>query len=251
MDRRIGAQLYTVRDSIQTVKDFDKSCRKIKDIGYQLIQISGTSLAAEDMKPVIDKYGLKVVVTHEDYEVFRDDPERIIAYNKTLGCDLCGIGYLPKEYRENIGSVIEEINRAAEVLQKEGLYLGYHNHAFEFSKRDGKFLMDRLIEETDPEKVKFIVDTYWLQVGGMDPEGYIRKLSERAMAVHLKDLKVKIDNHIEMAELGEGNLDWDGILRACEEAGVSWALVEQDDCQRDPFEALKISHDYLVAKGFQ
>ena len=71
------------------------------------------------------------------------------------------------------------------------------------------------------------------------------------MAVHLKDLKVKIDNHIEMAELGEGNLDWDGILRACEEAGVSWALVEQDDCQRDPFEALKISHDYLVAKGFQ
>ena len=34
MDRRIGAQLYTVRDSIQTIEDFDKSCKKIKDIGY-------------------------------------------------------------------------------------------------------------------------------------------------------------------------------------------------------------------------
>ena len=111
--------------------------------------------------------------------------------------------------------------------------------------------MDYLIEETDPEAVKLIADLYWLQYGGMDPERFIRKLGARTMAVHLKDLKVNLNNHIEMAEIGEGNLDWDGILKACDEAGVKWALVEQDECQRDPFESLKISYDYLAAKGFR
>ena len=70
------------------------------------------------------------------------------------------------------------------------------------------------------------------------------------MAVHFKDLKMKTDNKYEMAEIGEGNLDWDAIIKACEEAGTKWALVEQDVCQRDPFESLKMSYDYLITKGF-
>ncbi len=251
MDRRIGAQFYTIRESIRTIEDFDASCKKIKEIGYQIIQISGTPLAAAEMKPVVDQYGLKVAVTHQDFEVFRNEPERIAEYNRTLGCELCGIGCMPKNYRENVSAFIDGMNRAAEKLRKEGLYLGYHNHAFEFTRQDGKFMMDRLIEESDPENVKFIVDTYWLQVGGMNPAGYIRKLGPRAMAVHLKDLKVDQDNKIGMAEIGQGNLDWDEIIRACDETGVKWALVEQDICQRDPFDSLKISYDYLTAKGFQ
>lgn len=253
MDKRIGAQLYTISKSIQTIEDFDESCRKVKEMGYRIIQISGTPLAAADMKPIIDRYGLEVVVTHRDYEEFRDNPEEIIDYNKTLGCELCGIGAMPKDYRvssETVSEFIEGMNRAAAKLHSEGLYLGYHNHAFEFARQDGRFIMDRLIEETNPENTKFIVDTYWLQVGGMNPESYIRKLGDRAMAVHFKDLKMKTDNKYEMAEIGEGNLDWDAIIKACEEAGTKWALVEQDVCQRDPFESLKMSYDYLITKGF-
>lgn len=44
MDKRIGAQYYTIRDHIQTIEDFDESCRKVKEIGYQIVQISGTPL---------------------------------------------------------------------------------------------------------------------------------------------------------------------------------------------------------------
>ena len=31
------------------------------------------------------------------------------------------------------------------------------------------------------------------------------------------------------------------IDRACREAGVKWAIVEEDTCYRDPFESLEIS----------
>ena len=51
------------------------------------------------------------------------------------------------------------------------------------------------------------------------------------------------------AEVGEGNLNWPAILDACKEAGTEWYIVEQDTCQRDPFESLGISLRNLKEMG--
>ena len=67
--------------------------------------------------------------------------------------------------------------------------------------------------------------------------------------VFFKDLKIA-DNQPHFAEIGQGNLEWDEIISACEEAGVEYALVEQDSCDGDPFDSLKISYDFLKEKGF-
>ena len=253
MDRRIGAQYYTLREHIKTIEDFEETCKKVKEIGYKIVQISGTPLGAKEMKAVLDTYDLKVVVTHRNFKDFVENPEEIISYNKTLGCELCGVGSMPGEYRgskEGIDKFIKEANEAAKKLKEAGLYFGYHNHAFEFAKFDGKMVMECLIEETDAEVVKFIVDTYWLQVGGVNPAKYIKRIGERAMAVHFKDLIGTTDNKQAMAEVGQGNLNWDEIIAACEEAGTKWALVEQDICQRDPFECMTMSYKFLKTKGF-
>lgn len=67
--------------------------------------------------------------------------------------------------------------------------------------------------------------------------------------VHLKDMVIadngKHDGVQMIAEVGEGNLSWPAILQACQEAQVEWYAVEQDVCQRDPFESLKISYNNL------
>ncbi|MBR4058992.1 MAG: sugar phosphate isomerase/epimerase [Lachnospiraceae bacterium] len=253
MDRQIGAQLFTVREFTKTIGDFEETCRKIKEIGYKVVQISGTPLKAEEMKAVLDKYNLKVVTTHRSFDDFLNNLDEVMEYNKILGCELCGVGSMPGKYRdsfEGVSQFIEEMNEIAAKLKKECLYFGYHNHAFEFVKLNGKFIMDRLIEESDPDAVKFIVDTYWLQFGGLNPAKFIKKLGERAMVIHFKDLKINLGSVVEMAEVGEGNLDWDAIIAACDEAGAKWALVEQDICQRDSFESMKISYEYLRTKGF-
>ncbi|MBP5661670.1 MAG: sugar phosphate isomerase/epimerase [Clostridia bacterium] len=253
MDRRIGAQYYTLRDYLKTIEDFDESCKKVKEIGYQIIQISGTPLPARDMKEVIDKYGLEVVTTHREFDDFANNLDFVIEYNKTLGSKLCGLGGMPKAARadkESMEQFIQQVNRATEEIKKEGLFFGYHNHAFEFAKHDGKTMMEHIIEETDPENFKFIVDTYWVQVGGKNPAEFIRKLGPRAMAVHFKDMKATIQNASAMAEIGYGNFDWDNIISACDEAGTKWAIVEQDFCDGDPFDCLKTSYEFLKTKGF-
>lgn len=253
MDRRIGAQYYTLREYAGTIEDFEETCRKVSEIGYKLVQISGTPLGAAEMKEVLDRYGLEVVTTHRSFDDFQKNLDEIMDYNRTLGCELCGVGSMPgwaRESAENLSRFIREANDMAARLRKEGLYFGYHNHALEFARIDGRLIMDRLIEETDPDAFRFIVDTYWLQVGGMNPVSFIRNLGDRAMAIHFKDLKANADNSTEMAEIGEGNLNWDEIIKACDEAGARWALVEQDVCRRDPFESMKMSYDYLAGKGF-
>ncbi len=256
MDKRIGAQYFTIRDYIQTIDEFDKSCKKIYDIGYRIIQISGTPLPAKEMREVCDKYGLSVVTTHRNFCDFEKNLDEIIDYNKTLGCSLCGIGMMPVEYFEDnkgVSDFIEKASKVAEELKKSDLYFGYHNHAFEFAKFDGVRIFDRLVNETDPNCFKFILDTYWLQVGGVSPQEYIRKLKDRAFAVHFKDSAIDLKNWTvpKIAEIGRGNLDWDEIIKACQEANVKWALVEQDICDENPFDSMKVSYDYLCGKGFE
>jgi len=60
-----------------------------------------------------------------------------------------------------------------------------------------------------------------------------------------------IDNEPRFCEIGEGNLDWPSILQACEETGVRWYSIEQDQETpgRNIFESIKVSFDNLKAMG--
>lgn len=235
----------------------DAACKRIAEIGYKTVQISGTPLEAKVMKPILDNYGLKVVTTHKGYDDFKDNLEGVIEYNRILGSDFCGLGAAwdsVMKSEDDFKEFVELINKVCYTLKKENMYFGYHNHSKEFVKLGGKTFWERFVEETDPETCNFIVDTYWVQVGGKNPADEIRKLGKRAMAVHFKDFSVNIDDWKIpcMCEVGNGNLDWDGIIKACDEAGTRWALVEQDSnwITGNSFESLEQSYNFLKTKGF-
>ncbi|MBQ7986316.1 MAG: sugar phosphate isomerase/epimerase [Clostridia bacterium] len=257
MDKRIGAQLFTLRNHIKTIEDFDTTCKRVSEMGYKTVQISGTPLGAKEMREVLDKYGLICLTTHRNAEDFINKIDEVIEYNKTLGCDLCGMGIMPIEAAKDkaeLDKFIADMNKVCEKLKEAGMYFGYHNHGFEFVKLDGKTIYDYLIDETDPEVFNFIVDTYWVQYGGLNPAKLIEKLGKRAMAIHFKDFGVEIGERTVpcIKEVGQGNLCWDSIIEACEKAGSRFALVEQDSNWQDddPFLSMKMSYDFLCEKGF-
>lgn len=248
MDKRIGAQLYTLRDFIQTKEDFDKSMERIKNIGYKAVQISAIGpIPAEDIKEICDKHGLVITCTHRGFDEYVNDLDGIIKFHKTLDCKIAGLGAMPGQYRDKIPEFVELMNDVTQKLAAQGISFAYHNHHFEFEKMtDGKFIMDYML---DNGKFDFILDVYWLSFAGINPPDYIRKVGKRAIVVHFKDLAI-LDNEVVMAEVGQGNLDWDSIIKASEEVGSLWAQVEQDVCRRDPFESMEISYNYLIKKGF-
>jgi sugar phosphate isomerase/epimerase len=157
---------------------------------------------------------------------------------------------MPAAYRNREGyyQFAREASQVARPFVEAGLTFGYHNHSFELEKFDGRTGLAILYEESDPDVVTSEIDTYWLQHGGADPAQWIRRLMGRAPLVHLKDMAVQANTPI-MAEVGEGNMNWEAILDACRDAGVAWYIVEQDICQRDPFESLGISLSNLRGMG--
>ena len=255
MDKRIGAQLYSVRDLTQTPEDFDRLCSELKNIGYKTVQVSGTPLDAKVMREILDKYGLKAVVTHKGFDDFKNDIDSVIEYNKTLGVNICGIGMMPHEYLESIDKVNEFIavaNKACEALEREGLVFAYHNHHFEFIKVGGELVFDKLVNETNPDVFKFIVDVYWCQYAGVNPIDIINRLKDRAIVLHFKDYSISYPEfQIKMADVGYGNINWDAIIDSAEKAGSKWAMVERDDAPDfGSVEAMKRSYDFLTTKGF-
>ena len=87
MDKRIGAQLYTLRDYCKTAEDLDATFAKLQKIGYQIVQVSAVGpIPAEIIKETADKYGLKIVCTHKNLEDYTNHQEQLIADHHAMNC---------------------------------------------------------------------------------------------------------------------------------------------------------------------
>ncbi len=252
---RIAAQMYTVREFTKTLEGIYESLKKIKQAGYDAVQTSGLGpIDDHELKAMTDELGLTICATHVGYDDLKDRLDAVIAQHKLWNCKYVGLGAMPFKYKdsaEGFKTFAREASQIAKALNESGLKFIYHNHSFEFVRFDGVCGMDILLNECAPE-VGFEIDTYWVQHGGADPIQWIRKVKGRMDVVHFKDMVVeKADIWVAqaMAEVGEGNLNWQGIIEACKETGVKWAAVEQDVCKRDPFESLAMSRQYLKKMG--
>ena len=256
----LAAQLYTVRDFTKTRADFAESMRKISEIGYRLVQVSSIGAIDDaDIKRICDDNGLTICNTHVAMDELQNDIEGVIAQHELWDCRHVAIGGMPPEFRDSedgFRTFAAIANGIGERLADAGLTFSYHNHSFEFIKYGGRSGLDILFDETDPRYVQAELDTYWIQHGGADPVVWIDRMAGRMPVIHLKDMVMLPDENSPrpqqtMAEVGEGNMNFPGILEACQRAGVAFYAVEQDICQRDPFESLAISYRNLRALGLE
>lgn len=264
MIKNLGVQLYSIRDYIKTAEDIRLSFKKLKDIGYSEVQTAGSGeISYEEMAEIAKECGIKVQGTHYKYSTMLEDLEKTVREHKALGTNLCGVGggmrYMGTT-REGVESYIKQVNKLADRLYEHGLKFTYHNHHREFNRLDGEdiSIMDMLVEGLNPEKTSFVLDTFWVATAGGDVCQWIEKLKGRIDIIHLKDRGFTTVDYgapdergrliqLDYKEIGKGNLNWDGIMKACEKAGVKYYCVEHDDyfIDNDPFKSLKVSADFL------
>ena len=261
-ESKLAVQMYTVREFTQTAAGLAESLKKIRDIGYTAVQISAIGdIPDAEVKAMADDLGLTICSTHvSPLDAPWIDLDKVIKQHELWNCKHIVVAMMPERFRDgteaSFKQFAQEMSEIGEKLHKAGFTFSYHNHSFElvrFGKRTG---LDIIYDESDPQYVQAEIDTYWIQHGGGDSVEWIEKVSGRMPVVHFKDMVVRTDGKSAageqlMAEIGEGNLYWPNILDACEDAGVEWYSIEQDICQRDPFESLKISYDNLKAMGVE
>ena len=241
----IAAQLYTIRDFTQTPEDIRKSLKKIAEMGYKSVQVSGFGpIDINLLKEYLNENGLTVCATHVPFSRLINDTDKLIEEHKILDCKYIGLGAMNGEYRKDKASYdefISLIKPVAEKIKAAGLKFLYHNHRFEFQRIDGDTTgIEYLAQNIPADTMGFLVDFFWVQAGGGMPIEFIEKYADRLNVVHFKDMTV-INDAIEMAEVGRGNMDYKSIYDACMKAGIEAAAVEQDTCFTDPFECLETS----------
>jgi len=247
---QVALQLYTLRDFGKTAADLQQTAEKVRKIGYEAVQFSGSPVPHAEAKKIFADAGLFVCATHEPAMLILEKPEEVCerlhqigtkhtAYPHPAGLDLS------KE--SDVRSLAKQLDTAGAVLAKNGLVLSYHNHAHEFIRFGDSTVLDYIYQTTNPANLKAEIDTYWAQFGGGDSVALLEKYAGRIPLLHLKDYVFTPEGKPAFGEIGNGTLDWPRILAAAEKGGTEWLIVEQDTCPGDPFASIKISFDYLKA----
>ena len=250
-----GAPAY--KDGIKTM------LRRIRAIGYEGVEM-GTppGFTHCEYKSFLDEIGLAAAsATTLRYPALEGgDFSSVIEECRALDAGNVMVPNMPQIVLGNpyeLKRFISNLNRAGKALREAGIYLSYHNHAIDFSKINGKTMLDWIFEETDERYVNFEPDTHWIQAGGGHVISWLKKLRGRIYIVHFKDYGIDPysdhvfleGTHKQFKEVGEGNLNWPGIIAECTEQGVQWCSVEQDTTQRPAYEAIELSYKNLRAYG--
>ena len=258
MTSTLAVQMYTLREFTRTRAGFVDSLAKVSAIGYRAIQISAVGamdgdqpeVSAREARALLDEYGLCCAATHRNWDDLAHRTEAEIAFHAILGCDYVAIGGIPGAYGERgadgFARFAEDAAPVIARLNAAGIRFGYHNHDHEFQRiGPGRRTLFDILIDADPG-LTLEIDVYWAVHAGVNPVRLFDRCNGRVPVIHVKDKEVVPKDGPVMAAVGEGNLDWDGILPACGAAGVEVYAVEQDICRRDPFDCLRSSYEFLA-----
>ena len=266
----VAVQMYSLRK--EATENLYATLKKVKELGYDGVEFAGLyKHTAEEVRDMCADIGLVPISAHVPYLDMMEDPEGVLGQYATLGCKYVAVPYLTPEYRpdqEIFPEVIKNIAMLGGVAKKLGMTLLYHNHEFEFMKIDGKYALDILYDEVPAELLQTELDMCWVNVGGENPVEYLLKYSGRAPVVHLKDFNgekaedmyeligiekkaPKRPSNFEFRAVGYGVQDFPAILKASEQAGATWVVVEQDNPSLGwtPVECAAKSREYLKSIG--
>lgn len=249
-----GLNLFSIRNYLDTEEHFLQAAKELKKMGYAYIQYSGGAFDPDRIARVSTQADLPVVLTHVPMDRIVRDTQALMEEHETFGCKNIGLGAMPPaEIADECRckAMIEQLNRAGEIMQQNGFSFFYHHHHFEFFKHNGQTVFDYIVENAP--YINFTLDTYWLQYGGVDVGATIDRLKGRICCVHLKDYM--ITNTPEQpgafspvfAPVGDGNIDFASLIPRMKAAGAQYFLVEQDNAATlpDTMEQVRRSIKYI------
>lgn len=227
---KLGLQSYTLRSLFNDHKAFEMAMKALYHGGYQSIEMllfGGVDFFT--LSQIARDNGLQITGCHLDGNRILHDRPALLSDMAKMGVTDLGMSSPPAEYERTQKDYLRfaaDFNKASAELAGEGYTVYYHNHSFEFERLENTIGYEILIQQ--PGALQFEPDTCWLQLGGKNPADILRRLKGRVKLVHLKDYMLEEGKPHETF-IGNGNLDFAGILEAAVYAGAQVGLVEQDD----------------------
>lgn len=181
---KLGIQLYSL--GFDNKDPMPEAFQKLAALGYKEVEFAGSNyggMSVEEMKKALAAAGLTAVSAHVSMENMEKDIPYVAAIGgKMVICPM--FNFANKEEALELARLLDKYGKLA---KEYGIKIGYHNHTQEFNKEEEKYLLDYVIENTDPEYVGFELDCGWCSNAGQDPVEYINRHAGRFMAIHVKE----------------------------------------------------------------
>ncbi len=274
----IGIQLYSVRNSLAA--DPKGTLDALADLGLTRLEGANHRALTEDgigfgippefLTAMMADRGLTIVACQIN-PLDLDRLPRILEFqekigNRRIGCDIEFFPYGDVEYVKRRS---EFFNKVGRVAAERGMEFFYHNHFQEFQRFADTTVYELLMEYTDPELVRFELDTYWAYRGGADPLELFRTYPDRFVMSHQKDfpadaarplnlfegplaadaqidmpLFLELEEPAEFAEVGTGILPIQQIIDAVDALpNFDYMLLEQDFAAGAELDSVQISRE--------
>lgn len=238
----ISLQLWSVHG--ETQRDFAATVAEVARIGYTGVELAGYgNLDAARAKAALNVAGLKVSGMHVGIARLRSDLSGVIDDALLFGTRDVICPHWPEgqfnsaEACENIG---EQLAVIGATLRAYGLRFSFHNHAVETTFFEGRTALDWMLGAAAPRDLYMEPDVYWLTVGGLRPEKFLRDYGARIPLVHIKD----------ETELGSGPVNFEPVFAAIDQIGsVEWLVVEQESYNHAPLTSVRLCFEKLKAWG--
>ena len=248
----IGLQLWSVKEYMN--KESAATIKAVGEMGYTFVEAAGYGdgkfygMEPAKWKALLDKHGLQMLSSHTGpHTPEQADWDQTMAWwDEAIKAHLeAGAEFIVKPSMgpkgnsgsmEDLLSVCEYFDAIGEKCNAAGLRFGFHNHAVEFTEVDGKVRYDVLLENTDPKKVMYQLDLYWIQEGGKDALDYFKRYPKRFESWHIKD----------KAEVGaSGTIDFEPIFKAKKKACMKHIIVEVEQYNFTTLESVQKSLEFL------
>ncbi|MBV5314245.1 MAG: sugar phosphate isomerase/epimerase [Prolixibacteraceae bacterium] len=252
--KAIGLQLYSLRDAMKV--DVLGTLKQVADMGYTTLEAANYGdgkiygMTPADFKKAIKDMGMKMTSAHLGGPNYTKEThnQAMDWWKKALEDHLeVGVKFMVKPGMPTL-KTLDELkvwcdfyNSIGELTTASKVQFGYHNHSHEFEKTEGEIIYDFMIKNTDPKKVFFEMDVYWVMRGGYKAVDYMNKYPDRFPVLHIKDEK----------EIGEsGQLDFKSIYETAYKNGLKDSFVEVERYNFDPIVSVKKSYDFLNAAPY-
>lgn len=166
----------------------------------------------------------------------------------------------PKFTDQEWGLLTKGLEKLGDLAHERDMEIVYHHHMGTGVQTTDE--IERLMENTDPEKVSLLFDTGHLVYSGEEPLGIFEKYHHRIKHIHFKDIRKDVMNEVKNEKdsfltgvkkgaftvPGDGMVDFTPIWKAIEQSGYEgWIIVEaeQDPSLAIPFIYAKQAREYI------
>ena len=234
-------QMYSVNDYFH--KDYKATLEKLgnKGFGYAAVEFAGYGdISAEDMDKALKANGLRVIGNHTDLKSLVSNLDNDISYAKAIGSEYILCSWADMNTKADAVDAAKKMTAVLEKAEAAGMKFGYHNHAHEFIKDDGEYLLDILFDNL-PESAVMELDVYWTEHAGIDTLAFMEKNKDRLELMHIK----QIDKDKNNVDLDNGLIDFTEVIKKAKTYGVKHFVLEQEKHNGPSIESVERAINYI------